>query len=209
MENDARAALVGEWQYGAGKDYNDIVMITLGTGVGGAAMIDGHLLYGKHYQAGCLGGHFTVNYDGNRCTCGNVGCVEAEASSWNLSKLLEEHPDLTDISGNDGERIDFEQLFHLYEKGYGTAGDFIRHCTKVWSAGIVSMIHAYDPELVIISGGIMNSKQHILPFIRDWVDRYAWTPGGCVRVEAATSTANTALLGLSHLIGVYSEQSNN
>lgn len=201
MENDARAALMGEWQFGAGKGYNHIVMVTLGTGVGGATLIDGKLLYGKHYQAGCLGGHFTVNYDGRRCTCGNLGCVEAEASSWNLMKLLREHPDFKEQSGTVEEGIDFEQLFIRYTKNDEVAKDIIGHCLKVWASGIVSLIHAYDPEMVILSGGIMKSGGIILPFIRDWVERYAWTPSEKVRVEAASQTENAALLGLSYLSG--------
>lgn len=200
MENDARAALVGEWKNGAGAGFDNIVMITLGTGVGGAALINGNLLYGKHYQAGCLGGHFTVNYNGRRCTCGNIGCVEAEASSWSLDRLVEEFPGM-DAEKETGEgSVDFEQLFAWYGEGNKTAREIISHCLKVWSSGIVSLIHAYDPELVILSGGIMKSKQYIVPFVQEWVDRYAWTPGGRVEVRPARWTQNAALYGLNHLI---------
>ncbi len=92
LENDARTALLGEWYAGAGRGSNDIVMLTLGTGVGGAAMIDGKLLRGKHFQAGCLGGHLGVNHKGRTCSCGNIGCVEAEASSWSLPAICAAHP---------------------------------------------------------------------------------------------------------------------
>ena len=198
MENDARAALLGEWKYGSGIGYDHIVMITLGTGVGGAAMINGELLYGKHYQAGCLGGHFTVNYNGKECTCGNTGCVEAEASSWALQNLVFEQAELKEINRNNENEIDFKYLFGLIEKGNTAAQTIINHCLKVWSAGIVSMIHAYDPEIVIISGGIMNSSHIILPFIRDWVSNNAWMPGESVIIERAKSIDNSALLGLSY-----------
>jgi glucokinase len=87
-ENDARMALLGEWQYGAGKGTSDLVMVTLGTGIGSAVLINGQLLKGKHFQAGNLGGHFVVNHKGMACTCGNIGCVEAEASTWRLPSLL-------------------------------------------------------------------------------------------------------------------------
>lgn len=76
-ENDARMALLGEWQFGTGKDCRDLVMVTIGTGIGSAVLIDGQLLKGKHFQAGNLGGHFTVNHRGTKCTCGNIGCVES------------------------------------------------------------------------------------------------------------------------------------
>src|SRR3990170_7444612 len=88
LENDARAALVGEWQYGAGKDCDNVVLITLGTGVGTAALINGKLLHGKHFLAGSLGGHMSINLHGDVCNCGNLGCVESEASTWALQKLV-------------------------------------------------------------------------------------------------------------------------
>ena len=66
LENDARTALLGERYAGAGQGCDDIVMMTFGTGIGGAAMIGGRLLHGKHFQAGCLGGHFAADYRGRR-----------------------------------------------------------------------------------------------------------------------------------------------
>ena len=81
LENDARIALLGEWQYGAGRGFNNIVMLTFGTGIGSATLLEGKLLKGKYFQAGNLGDHFTINVNGALCTCGNLGCVEAEAST--------------------------------------------------------------------------------------------------------------------------------
>ena len=111
-ENDARMALLGEWQFGAGKDCSDLVMVTIGTGIGSAVLIDGKLLKGKHFQAGNLGGHFTVNYQGTTCTCGNIGCLEAEASTWRLPSLLKEHPKFNQSSMKDEEVLDFKALFY-------------------------------------------------------------------------------------------------
>jgi glucokinase len=71
IENDARMALLGEHYAGAAQSVQDVVMITLGTGIGGAAMMQGQLVRGAHAQAACLGGHLTVNFRGRRCTCGN------------------------------------------------------------------------------------------------------------------------------------------
>src|SRR6201996_7419731 len=90
IENDARMALLGERYAGAARGYDDVVMITLGTGVGGAAMIEGKLLRGKHAQAGCLGGHLPAKVGGRPCTCGAIGCMEAEASGWALPFVARE-----------------------------------------------------------------------------------------------------------------------
>src|SRR4029077_18380327 len=92
LENDARVALLGERHAGSARGLDDIVIITLGTGIGGAAMMQGRLVRGKHSQAGCLGGHLPVDYDGRCCKCGNIGCAEAEASSWSLPQLCAAHP---------------------------------------------------------------------------------------------------------------------
>ncbi|OHX63845.1 ROK family protein [Flammeovirga pacifica] len=199
MENDARTALVGEWQHGEGRGVNDIVMMTLGTGIGGAAMINGKLLHGKHYQAGCLGGHFTINVHGDQCNCGNIGCVESQSASWRLKELIAKAKEGHTLL-NGPQEIDFKVLFDLVREGNQIAKEVIDNILKVWSAGIVNMIHAYDPDVVIVSGGIMNSKDIILPFMKEWVAKYAWTAHHSVDIKASTHTENTALWGINYLV---------
>lgn len=200
IDNDARMALRGEWKHGAGKGIDNLVMVTLGTGVGGAALMEGRMLYGKHFQAGCLGGHFTINFNGKTCTCGNRGCVESEASGWRLASLVEEHADNENtLPDKDGE-MNFEQLFTLARQNNPTARKIINHCIDAWSAGIISLIHAYDPEMVILSGGIMNSASEIIPSIQKNVDKYAWTPWGKVNVAAATYVNDAVLLGAHEML---------
>src|ERR1019366_9751574 len=87
--------LVGEWKHGAGRSSDNVVMITLGTGIGTAAIIEGKLLRGAHGQAGVLGGHSTVCYGGRACSCGNVGCAEAEASTAFLAEIARTDADFT------------------------------------------------------------------------------------------------------------------
>ncbi len=92
VENDAKAALLGEWQFGSGKGASDLVLITLGTGVGSAVMIDGKVLSGRNFIAGNLGGHMTINMHGKTCNCGNIGCVETEGSTWALADEVKNVP---------------------------------------------------------------------------------------------------------------------
>jgi glucokinase len=193
MENDARACLVGEWQMGAGKGFDNLVMITLGTGIGGAALMEKKLLHGKHYQAGCLGGHFTIDFQGEMCNCGNVGCVESIASSWSL-------PQLAQKKGFHCENVDYETVCKAAIAGDAVAGNLLKTCIDAWSACAVNLIHAYDPEMVIIGGGVMKSADLILPGIREWVNRHAWTPWGKVRVEKAALGDEAALYGMNRLI---------
>jgi glucokinase len=195
LENDARMALLGEAYAGAGRGFGDIVMITLGTGIGGVAMIEGKLLRGKHAQAGCIGGHLPVRIDGRICTCGAVGCAEAEASGWALPMLVREWKNIEDSPLSRCENIGFRELFQEAARGDRIAREIRDHCLRVWATVTVGLVHAYDPEIVIFGGGVMKSADVILPYIESHVQKYAWTPWGKVRVRAAELGDNAALLG--------------
>lgn len=198
--NDARMALLGEWQHGAGKGCTDLVMITLGTGIGSAVLVGGELLIGKHFQAGNLGGHSVVNHKGTLCTCGNIGCVETEASTWRLPSLLKEHPGFLASSMNKEEILDFKALFHHAQNNDRVAKEVLDHCLSAWAAGLITMIHAFDPEMIILSGGIMKSSATILPSLQEKIDRLAWTPWGKVKLVEAKYSDSAALYGAEYLV---------
>jgi glucokinase len=198
--NDARMALLGEWQYGAGKGYTDIVMVTLGTGIGTAVLAGGKLLIGKHFQAGNLGGHFVVDHKGTICTCGNIGCVEAEASTWRLPSLLKEHQGFSASSMNKEKILDFKALFYHAGNNDKVANEVLDHCLSTWAAGIINMIHAFDPEMIILSGGLMKSSSIILQVLQEKIDRLAWTPWGKVKLAEAQYSDSAALYGAEYLV---------
>lgn len=183
IDNDARMATVGEWKLGAGRGSDDLVMVTLGTGIGTSVIIDGKLLRGKHFQAGCLGGHFTVNYNGRQCTCSNSGCVEAEAAGWSLPLLLQEHKDFDSSVLKQEETLDFYHLFKAAAMGDPVAREIKEQCVRVWAAGIISYIHAYDPELIILGGGVAEGQKKLIPEIGKIVNEKAWTPWGKVKIK--------------------------
>lgn len=199
LENDARMALLGEWYAGAAQGSDDVVMVTLGTGIGGAAMINGQVLTGKHFQAGCLGGHFPVRIDGEQCTCGAIGCAESEAAGWSLPRVWRNWPGFASSEGAHTE-LSFEALFRHAAAGDSVALAVREHCFKVWAASAVALIHAYDPELLIFGGGVMRSGESIVKYVQDYVSRYAWTPWGKVQVRSAVLGNNAALLGAVPLI---------
>ena len=199
-ENDARMALLGEWQCGAGQNCTDLVMVTLGTGIGTGVLIGGKLLKGKHFQAGNLGGHLVVNHRGTLCTCGNIGCVEAEASTWRLPSLLKEHPQFVNSSMKNEDVLDFKALIDHAAKGDQVAVEVLDHCLSVWAAGFISMIHAFDPEIIVISGGIMKSSSVILPPLQKKVNELAWTPWGKVKLVEAQFPDSAALYGADYLV---------
>lgn len=200
IENDARMALLGEQFAGCVQDVRDVVMMTLGTGIGGAAMLEGKLLRGAHAQAGCLGGHMPVDYRGRLCSCGNIGCAEAEAAGWSLPGIVRDHPQFAESALAKVETIHFRALFDAADAGDAVALDVRQHCLEVWSADAVALIHAYDPEVVVIGGGVMHREDVILPFVQSHIDKHAWTAWGRPQARAAGLGEHAGLLGAVPLL---------
>jgi glucokinase len=201
MENDARAALVGEWQFGAGKGYGNIVLCTLGTGFGSAAMINGQLLKGAHFIAGNLGGHSIINFQGDACNCGGIGCVETEASSWVLDQKYESHALLSSSSLATLNTIDYKSVFDHADAGDALALEIRDHSMDAWSAAVINLAHAFDPEVIIVGGAIMQRKSFILPILQDRVDRYTWPAPGTYRIVSAEQGEHAGILGMAYLAG--------
>lgn len=155
VENDARAALVGETSTGSASGERDAVLVTLGTGIGTAAMIDGVPLRGASGHAGILGGHVTTDIKGPTCPCGNLGCAEALASA---RALRERNGQLTvkDLFASD-EHADLRDSF-----------------LHVWGATVVTLIHMYDPSVVILSGGILRAGEAVSAPIETSVREHLW-----------------------------------
>ncbi len=201
LENDARAALLGEWTQGAGKGINNIVLLTLGTGVGSGVLIEGKLLKGAHYLAGNLGGHMSVNMHGSACNCGFIGCLESEASTWVLPEKARKHTGFAESSLSKAGNIEFSTLFQEAERGDAVAAQLLEECLKAWGIGVVNMVHAYDPELIIIGGGIMQKKASILPYLQNMLDQYAWAPAaGNIKIVSAEQVEYAGLLGMDYLV---------
>ena len=199
LENDARAALVGEWQHGAGKGYDNLLMVTLGTGMGSAVLLDGQLLRGRNYLAGNLGGHMSIDFEGDQCNCGNKGCVETAGSTWALSKNLEKIPDYQDSSLFKAKDLSFKNIFTAAAQGDTTAEALKLKSMEAWSAAIINLLHAYDPDKLILGGGIMESKAEIIPFIEKRIRERSWLPETGIQITAAVQTKYAGLQGMWQL----------
>lgn len=199
IDNDARLATIGEWKYGAAKGINNIVMMTLGTGIGSGVILDGRILYGEHFQAGSLGGHFVVDYKGRKCSCGNIGCAEAYASSFFLSRIIDENENLSAVFKSKSKEYNFEMLFQMADKDEN-ARILITECMKIWAATVVTYIHAYDPQIVVIGGGIMKSADIILPFIENYVNQNAWCPTEKVKIVSSKLGDSAAVLAAEYCL---------
>jgi len=199
LENDARAALVAEWQYGAGRPYQNLVLVSLGTGFGTAVLIDGKLFRGAHHAGGNLGGHTIINAHGDLCNCGASGCTETEASGWVLHQKWKDHDLYKKSRLADGPEITFQSVFEWAEKGDALALQIRSHNLKIWAASAYNLAHNFDPDAIIVSGGVMKSKDIIIPYLQSYVDQNIWQGTGAVKVLAAEQTEFAGVLGMAYL----------
>jgi len=139
-------------------------------------------LRGRHGQAGVLGGHTTVRHGGRACSCGNVGCAEAEASTAFLGQIAAGLREWDTSSLRPLAVLHYAAVFSHAAAGDPCAVRLRDHSLLVWSSLAVNLIHAYDPEVLIIGGGIMAAADAILPAMREHIRRHAHTPWGKVRV---------------------------
>lgn len=200
LENDARSALIGETAYGVARGETDAVLMTFGTGIGTAAIMNGQILRGRHFQAGILGGHLTTDIHGEACNCGSIGCLEAQAGHWALDRLARKQPGFSQSLLARAAEINYMEILKAAKCGDDAAKQLLKGLISHWSAGIVNLIHAYDPDVVILSGGLMKSSQDIVPLLQEQVHRLAWSPWGKARFAVAEDPDTSVLLGVSRLL---------
>ena len=151
--NDANAAALGEAFTGGARGYREVVMLTLGTGVGGGLILNGRLYSGAHGIAGELG-HFTLYQDGRKCPCGKRGCLEEYASTTALIARAERQ---TGRAGWNGRMI-FE--------GVSQGDPLLRLALDGWlddvAAGVTGLVHIFNPELVLIGGGVSAQEKFLI-----------------------------------------------
>lgn len=168
ITNDANAAALGEYVCGAGKKYRSLVLLTLGTGVGGGVVIDGKLFEGS-FGAGTELGHEVIRFGGEKCTCGRRGCFEAYASATALVRQASRAMDndggslLWRLAGSDKKRLNGKVIFDAYREGDKTAIRVVKKYTDYLAAGIANVINAFRPEAVVIGGGICAASDVFLP----------------------------------------------
>ncbi|GER89867.1 glucokinase [Dictyobacter vulcani] len=201
VENDARMYALGEFTHGAGRGDKNIVCLTLGTGVGSSVVINGRVLRGQRSMRGILGGHITIQADGPRCSCGNMGCLEVLIGTAALSRQIEEG--LTSDSTSILHTTDHtpRHLFAAADQHDRLALSIVDRFARHLGCGIVSLIHAYDPDVVVLGGGFMHSHHLFLSAVQAYVSAHAWTiPRGRVVVMPATLGDTAALFGVAQAI---------
>ena len=164
IENDANCAAKGETIAGAAKGRKNVIMLTLGTGVGGGIIIDGKIFAGADGMGAELG-HTKLVYGGRRCTCGQYGCLEAYCSATALinhaREALASHPEslIGTLCGGDPGKINGKTVFDAVAEGDATAIDLLEDYTSRLAAGISSFVTVFRPEVIILGGGIAQAGE--------------------------------------------------
>ena len=163
--NDANAATLGEAKFGAGKDYNNLIMITLGTGVGGGIYLDGKIYEGNLGKGAELG-HTVIVVDGEPCTCGRKGCLEAYASATALirdtKRMMEKHKEtlLNELAQKKG-KVDASIAFNAAKLGDKCANELVSNYVKYLGEGLLNFFNIFRPEALVLSGGIANEGEYL------------------------------------------------
>jgi len=163
--NDAHAALLGEVWLGAAKGLSDALMLTLGTGVGGAVVSGGRLLTGRLGRAGHLG-HISIDFEGAPDICGTPGSLEDAVGNATL------------VERCGGAYANTHELVDAYAAGDPQAVEVWLKSLRALAAGIVSLINAFDPEAVVIGGGIAKAGEHLFGPLGNLVREREWLPTG-------------------------------
>jgi glucokinase len=179
LDNDANCATYGEWWQGAGRGTRSMAGVTLGTGIGGGLILDGRLFRGASGVAGEFG-HTTIDFTGRRCACGNYGCLEAYASGPNIAARAREgieagdHSVLVDLVDGDLDQITARTVYDALLQGDEHAQAVMLETAKILGAGIANVVNMFNPEAVVVVGGVTRAGDHLFTPLRSEVRRRAF-----------------------------------
>ena len=175
VENDANAAAFGEYLAGGGRGYENVVVITLGTGVGGGVIIDGKIYTGFNFCGAELG-HTVIEYNGRECTCGRKGCFEAYSSATALitatKKAMEENrgSKLWEIAG-EIDKVDGKTAFDGMRAGDEVAINVVKEYIEYLGCGLTNMVNIFQPQILLIGGGICKEGENLTKPLREIIAR--------------------------------------
>ena len=201
--NDADAAALGEHRFGAGKEVDNLILLTLGTGIGGGIVIDGKLYTGLHGSAAEIG-HMTIDVNGPKCNCGNIGCLETLASGTAMAKEAirrisqGEKSSLTEIVDGEIENITAEEVSLAAQGGDSLASEVILKTATYLGIGMVNLVNIFNPEMIIAGGGMAKMGDLLLNPARQVVRERAFSlPAQAVRIVPAQLGDDAGVLGVA------------
>lgn len=204
LENDANAAAIGEYLFGSGRGNEDFIYVTVSTGIGGGAILDGKLYSGSNSNATEIG-HSMIDFKGPRCNCGNSGCFEAFASGTALARFAKERIEageetiIKKLAGHGAVKA--EHVFEANELGDKVAAELIEKEAFYLGIGLANVLAFYNPEKISIGGGV-SSQWHILEKrVNEVVKERALRPNAKIcKIVKAELGKNVGLLGAAGLV---------
>jgi glucokinase len=196
LENDANAAGYGEFRCGAGRTVSDMVILTLGTGVGGGIVLGGRMFRG-HSDTGAELGHTIVHYGGRLCGCGNLGCLEAYASATAVvarAQTLLDAGRPSVLAGRKG--VTCKDVFEAAAAGDALCTGIVEETADYLGIGITSILHVVNPQMVVLTGGMMGAGDAFIERVRRRVRETAFTRAseGC-EIRWSTLGGDAGILG--------------
>ena len=201
LVNDAAAAAFGEWRHGAGQGSASLVYVTVSTGIGGGVIADGRLMHGRKGLAGHVG-HMTLQPDGPRCGCGNHGCWEALAAGPALARMARDGLDAgaaSSLAAIAGRPVSAMDVVAAARKGDALAVRLVGDEARWLGIGIVSLLHLFAPERVILGGGVMTAFDLLADGIAAEVGLRAMAPFRATPILPAALGDEAGLAGAATL----------
>lgn len=206
VTNDVNAVTYGEWRYGAGKGVDDLVVIFVGTGIGGGVVSGGKLLEGCNNTAGELG-HATIVVEGRRCRCQNLGCLEAYAGGWAIAEMAKEAVTVRPAEGEmlkslagGIEKITAAAVCRAYQEGDPLSVRLVEETGQYLAAGVVGIVNAFNPCLLIFGGGVIEGMPELIKIVENGVRKRALGPAvENLKIVKAGLGANAGVVGAAAL----------
>jgi len=188
VDNDANLMAFGEFTFGAGKEKKDVICLTLGTGIGGGIIIDGEIYRGSYY-AGSELGHMSIDFKGRRCNCGGRGCLERYASATALIQDYNQENPKSPVTGT-------KQIFQLLKEKDEIAQKVITKFVSYLAAGVANIINIFNPEMIIIGGGVSKAGAVFIEDIKNACQKRAMPVSfNNVEIVGATLGNDAGMMG--------------
>jgi glucokinase len=189
VDNDANVMALGESKFGAGIGSDNVICLTIGTGIGGGIIIDGKIYRGQYYAGGELG-HMSIVHDGRKCNCGNRGCLEQYASA---SAIIRYYKDYSGCREND---LNVKVIFERFHAGDESAKKAINEAIYYLGRGLANFINIFNPSVIILGGGVAEAGDIYIDKVEEITFQYAMKrPAENVRILGAKLGNKAGFLG--------------
>ncbi|WP_239004592.1 ROK family protein [Paenibacillus tepidiphilus] len=204
IDNDVRVNMYGEWQFGAGRGADNLVLLTLGTGLGSGIIHNGKVLYGTTFSAGEIG-HMNMYRSGRPCRCGSSGCLGRYVSAVGMTvtfkeKLAEGRGSIIrEWTQGDDQAITAKLISEAYDAGDALAIEVMEETGTLLGFGLANVINLLNPQLIIIGGGMADAGERLLRSVRETVSGHALRlSGGHCRIVQAELGGRAGTLGAAY-----------